>query len=46
MIQRSYYQKSGSLQNAAGISQDVPKWHKGELYRKLAPPWEILKIEN
>jgi hypothetical protein len=46
MIQTSYYQKSGSLPNAIGISQGVPKWYKGELYKKLAPPWEIVKIEN
>jgi len=46
MIQTSYYQKSGSLPNAVGISQSVPKWYKGELYKKLAPPWEIVKIEN
>ena len=46
MIQTSYYQKSGSLPNAVGISQGVPKWYKGELYKKLAPPWEIVKIEN
>jgi hypothetical protein len=37
MIQTSYYQKSGSLPNAVGISQGVPKWYKG---------WEIVKIEN
>jgi hypothetical protein len=41
MIQTSYYQKSGSL-----ISQGVPKWYTGELYKMLAPPWEIVKIEN
>jgi hypothetical protein len=46
MIQTSYYQKSGSLPNAVGISQGVLKWYKGELYKKLAPPWEIVKIEN
>ena len=46
MIQTSYYQKAGSLPNAVGISQGVPKWYKGELYKKLAPPWEIVKIEN
>jgi hypothetical protein len=46
MIQTSHYQKSGSLPNAVGISQGVPKWYKGELYKKLAPPWEIVKIEN
>ena len=46
MIQTSYYQKSGSLPNAVGISQGVPKWYIGALYKKLAPPWEIVKIEN
>jgi hypothetical protein len=46
MIQTSYYQKSGSLPNAVGISQGVPKWFTGALYKKLAPPWEIVKIEN
>jgi hypothetical protein len=46
MIQTSYYQKSGSLPNAVGISQGVPKWYTGALYKKLAPPWEIVKIEN
>jgi len=46
MIQTSYYQKSGSLPNAVGISQGVPKWYKGELYKKLAPPWEIVKIKD
>ena len=46
MIQTSYYQKSGSLPNALGISQGVPKWYTGALYKKLAPPWEIVKIEN
>jgi hypothetical protein len=24
----------------------VPKWYTGALYKKLAPPWEIVKIEN
>jgi hypothetical protein len=46
MIQTSYYQKSGSLPNAVGISQGVPKWYKGDLYKKLSPPCEIVKIEN
>jgi hypothetical protein len=46
MIQTSYYQKSGSFPNAVGISQGVPKWYTGALYKKLAPPWEIVKIEN
>jgi hypothetical protein len=46
MIQTSYYQKSGCLPNAVGISQGVPKWYTGALYKKLAPPWEIVKIEN
>ena len=46
MIQTSYYQKAGSLPNAVGISQGVPKWYTGALYKKLAPPWEIVKIEN
>jgi hypothetical protein len=46
MIQTSYYQKSWSLPNAVGISQSVPKWYTGTLYMKLAPPWEIVKIEN
>jgi hypothetical protein len=46
MIQTSYYQKSGGLPNAVGISQGVPKWYTGALYKKLAPPWEIVKIEN
>ncbi len=40
------FQKSGSFPNAAGISQGVPKWYNGELYKKLAPPWEIVKIDN
>jgi DMSO/TMAO reductase YedYZ molybdopterin-dependent catalytic subunit len=46
MIQTSYCQKAGSLPNAVGISQGVPKWYTGALYKKLAPPWEIVKIEN
>jgi hypothetical protein len=46
MIQTSYYQKSGSLPNALSISQGVPKWYTGALYKKLAPPWEIVKIDN
>jgi hypothetical protein len=46
MIQTSYYQKSGSLPNAVGISQGVPKWYTGALYEKLAPPWEIVKIKD
>ena len=46
MIQTSYYQKARSLPNAVGISQGVPKWYTGALYKKLAPPWEIVKIEN
>ena len=44
MIQTIELPKSGSLSNAVGISQCVPKWYKGALYKKLAPPWEIVKI--
>jgi hypothetical protein len=46
MIQTSYYQKSGSIPNAVGISQGVPRWYTGALYKKLAPPWEIMKIKD
>ena len=46
MIETSSYARSGSLPNAVGISQGVPKWYKGALYKELAPPWDLVKIKD
>lgn len=32
--------------NAVAISQGVPKWYKGKVYKKLAPSWALVKIED
>jgi hypothetical protein len=46
MMLTSYYQKSGSLPNAVAISPGCAEMVQGELYKKLAPHWEIMKIDN
>jgi len=32
--------------NAVAISQGVPKWYKGKVYKKLAPSWALVKVED
>jgi Protein of unknown function, DUF488. len=40
----SYYAKSGSDKDAVAISQGVPKWFKGRVYKKVAPSWRMIKL--
>lgn len=43
MLCVSYYAKAGYHQKAVAISNGVPKWFAGRVYRKLAPPWWAVK---
>jgi len=51
MIFTSYYSNKalkniGGLFRLVGISQGVPKWYKGEVFKKLAPSWAMVKMKN
>ena len=51
MIQTSYYSnKSLALARGksrlVGISQGVPKWFSGEVYKALAPTWEMVRMKD
>ena len=46
MLLTSYYAKSGKDQDAVAISQGVPKWFKGRVYKKLAPSWKMIKLPD
>ncbi|MBR0074265.1 MAG: hypothetical protein IJP96_00740 [Synergistaceae bacterium] len=51
MIYTSYYSNrnlkkiDGSLR-LVGISQGIPKWYHGEVFKKLAPTWAMVKMTN
>ncbi len=32
--------------NAVAISQGVPEWYKGRVYKVLAPPWWLVKEKD
>jgi hypothetical protein len=32
--------------NAVAISQGVPGWYKGRVYKSLAPSWELVRIKD
>ena len=51
MIYTSYYanrdlKKIGDSLRLVGISQGVPKWYRGEVFKKLAPSWAIVKMSD
>jgi hypothetical protein len=41
-MQTSYFAKYKGV-NGISISLSSPYWFKGKRYRRLAPPWELLK---
>jgi hypothetical protein len=43
VIKTSNYASAGRLPNAVAISQGVPKWFQGALYKKLAPSWTLIR---
>lgn len=51
MIQTSYYGNK-ALRYAAGkfrlvgISQGVPKWFQGDVFKALAPTWEMVRLQD
>jgi hypothetical protein len=42
-MKTSNYARCGRNPNAVGISQGVPKWFQGRIYKKVAPPWSIIR---
>lgn len=32
--------------NAVAISQGVPRWYKGRVYKPLAPSWQLVRIKD
>jgi len=32
--------------NAVAISQGIPEWYKGRVYKDLAPSWNLVKIKD
>ena len=51
MIYTSYYSNKalksvGSLFGLVGISQGVPKWYKGEVFKALAPSWAWVRMKD
>lgn len=45
-MQTSCYARAGNHPNAVAISQGIPKWYKGKVYKKLAPTWEMVRLNN
>lgn len=43
IMKTSYFSKSGKDENAVAISQKVPPGYNGRTYKKLAPPWELVR---
>lgn len=42
MLRVSYFAKAAHHQNAVAITNSVPMWYKGRVYKKLAPPaWAV-----
>jgi uncharacterized protein (DUF488 family) len=45
-METSNFARNSKNPNAVAISQGVPRWYKGRRYMTLAPPWELVKIED
>lgn len=45
-MKTSNFARNGRHPKAVAISRGVPKWYKGRRYLKLAPSWELIKIED
>jgi len=47
-MQTSYYGNVKNLKgkNLVAISQGVPKWWKGRIYKALAPSWYLIKLKD
>lgn len=51
MIMTSYYANkdlkhlTGKFK-LMGISQSAPRWYRGESFKYLAPPWELVKLKD
>ena len=51
MIQTSYYSNKDLREVAGtfrlvGISQGVPKWYHGEVFKDLAPTWAMVRMKD
>ena len=45
-MQTSNFARSANDPNAVAISQGIPRWYKGRRYPRLAPSWELIRIEE
>jgi uncharacterized protein (DUF488 family) len=45
-MQTSNFARSGKDPQAIAISRGVPRGWKGQRYMALAPPWDLVKIED
>lgn len=39
----SYFARSAKHPNAVSIANITPSWYRGRIYKKLAPPYSLLK---
>ena len=51
MIMTSYYANKDLKHvkdklKLMGISQSAPRWYRGESFKHLAPPWELINIRD
>lgn len=51
MIQTSYFankdlSRLGSEVRLVAISQGIPKWFRGDIFRPLAPSWQLVRIND
>ncbi len=51
MIQTSYYSNPKLRQvsnrfRLVGISQGVPKWYRGDVFKALAPTWAMVRMKD
>ena len=51
MIKTSYYANKDlrhlkGKMKLMGISQSAPRWYRGESFKLLAPPWELVKLKD
>ena len=47
LVKTSYFgSKLWHGKNAVAISRGVPQWYRGRAYKALAPPWDLLRIED
>jgi uncharacterized protein YeaO (DUF488 family) len=42
-LKTSYFGKSGQHPNAVSIAAITPSWFRKRIYKKFAPPWNLVK---